>query len=63
MERWLQENQAKYGTRKKELSSNVTDNDSAKMRTSHGAGQGYNGKALTDGKHQVIVHAEAFGRG
>ncbi len=63
LERWLQENQAKYGTTKKEISSNVTDNDSAKMRTSHGVVQGYNSQALTDGKHQVIIHAEAFGRG
>ncbi len=36
LEKWLQENQAKYGTTKKEISSNITDNDSAKMRTSHG---------------------------
>ena len=63
LERWLKENQAKYGTTKKEISSNVTDNDSAKMRTSHGLVQGYNSQALIDAKHQVIVHAEAFGRG
>jgi transposase len=63
LERWLQENQAKYGTTKKEISSNVTDNDSAKMRTSHGIVQGYNSQALVDAKHQVILHAEAFGRG
>jgi transposase len=63
LDRWLKENQAKYGTTKKEISSNVTDNDSAKMRTSHGVVQGYNSQALVDAKHQVILHAEAFGRG
>jgi hypothetical protein len=31
--------------------------------TSHDTIQGYNGQALVDKKHQVIVHAEAFGRG
>jgi transposase len=63
LEKWLQENKAKYGATKKEISSNVTDNDSAKMRTSHGVVQGYNSQALIDAKHQVIIHAEAFGRG
>jgi hypothetical protein len=49
--------------RGKEISSNVTDNDSAKMKTSHGVIQGYNSQALIDAKHQVIIHAEAFGVG
>jgi hypothetical protein len=31
------------------------------MWSSHGPIQGYNGQALIDAKHQVIVHAEAFG--
>ena len=31
------------------------------MLTSHGTIQGYNGQALVDKTHQVIVHAEAFG--
>lgn len=34
-----------------------------KMVTMHGAIQGYNGQALVDNKHQVIVHAEASGKG
>src|SRR4030043_267504 len=32
-----------------------------KIKTSHGGIQGYNGVAVVDDKHQVIVHAEAFG--
>jgi hypothetical protein len=61
--KWLQDNDPKYGTTGKEISSNVTDNESAKMKTSHGVIQGYNSQALIDAKHQVIIHAEAFGRG
>jgi transposase len=60
---WLKANGSKYGTTGKEISSNLTDNDSAKMKTAHGVIQGYNSQALIDGRHQVIVHAQAFGRG
>ena len=63
IEKWLKENDAKIGTTGKETQSNITDNESAKMMTSHGTIQGYNGQTLVDKKHQVIVHAEAFGRG
>jgi transposase len=63
LEKWLQDTAPKYGTTGKEISSNVTDNESAKMKTSHGVIQGYNSQALIDAKHQVIIHAEAFGRG
>jgi transposase/IS5 family transposase len=60
---WLEENDAKIGRQGKEIKSNVTDNESATMATSHGTIQGYNGQALVDDKKQVIVHAEAFGDG
>ena len=63
IETWLAENQPKLGAAGRENQSNITDNDSAKMMTSHGAVQGYNGQALIDAKHQVIVHGEAFGNG
>ena len=64
IDKWLRENDAKISTTTgRELQSNVTDNESAKMKTSHGTIQGYNGQALVDGKHQIIVHAEAFGNG
>jgi hypothetical protein len=59
----LAENQPKPGAAGREKQSNITDNDSATMMTSHGAVQGYNSQALIDGKHQVIVHGEAFGNG
>jgi transposase len=63
MEKWLAENQPKLGAAGREKQSNITDNDSATMMTSHGVVQGYNSQALIDAKHQVIVHGEAFGNG
>jgi hypothetical protein len=33
------------------------------MHTSHVTVQGYNGQAIVDSKHQVIVHGEAIGKG
>jgi transposase len=58
---WLQNNDDKPGKTGKPRKSNITDNESAKMKTSHGVIQGYDGVTTVDGKHQVIVHAEAFG--
>ena len=58
---WLRDNDDKPGKSGKALKSNITDNQSAKMKTSHGVIQGYDGVAVVDGKHQVVVHAEAFG--
>jgi len=58
---WLGENDDKPGKTGKPIKSNITDNESAKMKTSNGVIQGYNGVAATDSKHQVVVHAEAFG--
>jgi hypothetical protein len=63
LEKWLKQNKSRHGTTGKEISSNVTDNESAKMKTAHGVIQGYNSQALIDGKHQVIIHGEAFGNG
>ncbi|MGD8175328.1 transposase, partial [Marinimicrobium sp. ARAG 43.8] len=51
------------GKRPKEVKSNITDNESAKMTTSKGTIQGYNGVATVDKKHQIIVDAQAFGEG
>jgi Transposase DDE domain len=62
-EAFLAANTPKQGKRGKELQSNLTDNESAKMQTGHGVIQGYNSQALVDAKYQVILHAEAFGNG
>ena len=58
---WLKDNDDKPGKTGKPRKSNITDNESAKMKTHRGVIQGYNGVAATDGRHQVIVRAEAFG--
>jgi hypothetical protein len=53
----------KLGASGKPIQSNITDNDSAKIKTGKGVIQGYAGMALVDAKHQVIVGAQAFGAG
>lgn len=60
---WLDDNDDKPGKTGKPRKSNITDNDSAKMKTSKGVIQGYDGVTAVDSKRQVIVHAEAFGQG
>ncbi|MBW1796739.1 MAG: transposase [Deltaproteobacteria bacterium] len=61
IKRWLDANDDKPGKSGRPIKSNITDNDSAKMKTSQGVIQGYDGVATADSKHQVVVHAEAFG--
>jgi len=51
------------GKSKAEVKSNITDNQSAKMKTSKGTIQGYNGVTSADKKHQIIIDAQAFGQG
>jgi len=63
IEDWLNDNGPKIGKQGREVKSNITDNDSALMFTSHGTIQGYNGQAFVDSKHQVIIHGETFGTG
>jgi len=63
IEKFLAVNEPKQGKRGKEVQSNVTDNESAKMVSSHGVLQGYNANALVGEEHQVIVHADVFGDG
>ena len=49
------------GSRGKPVKSNITDPDSAKMTTSKGTMQGYNGIAINDNKRQVILQAQTWG--
>lgn len=65
IEKFLSENEPRIGEGKtgKEVQSNITDTDSAKMVTGHGAQQGYVAVTAADEKHQVVVKAEAFGMG
>jgi len=63
IEKFLADNTPRKGKGKtqKEVKSNITDNESAKMKTSKGTIQGYNGVAAVDKKHQIIIDAQAFG--
>ncbi len=62
---FLKRNEPRQGSgkTKREVKSNITDNESAKMTTSKGTIQGFNGIASVDKKHQVIIDAQAFGSG
>ena len=60
LNQFLEQQKPKLGRDGKEIQSNVIDNESVKMPSSHGVLQGYNAQALVDSKHQVILAAEAF---
>jgi transposase len=62
---FLSENKPRMGKgrRSKEVQSNITDNESAKMTTSKGTIQGVCCVTAADEKHQIITHAQAFGQG
>jgi transposase len=59
---WLKENTDKPGKRKRVVQSNITDNESAKLKSAGGVIQGYNGLAISDQMHQVIVSADIAGQ-
>ena len=61
VKKFLADNDDKVGPSGRVKKSNLTDNESAKMKTGHGVIQGYDGLAVVDAKHQVVVHAQAFG--
>ena len=65
IEKFLRHHEPRKGHSKsgKEVKSSITDNESAKMTTSKGTIQGYNGVAAVDKKHQVVIDAQAFGSG
>jgi len=58
---FLERMDKKIGKSGKEVKSNITDNESAKIRTSEGFIQGYIGLAVSDKHNQIIVSAEAVG--
>jgi transposase len=60
---FLQGHEDKVGKSGRVKQSNITDNESAKMTSSKGVIQGYTAVAMVDGKHQIVVHAEAHGEG
>src|SRR3569832_1084123 len=60
---FLRQSKKKLGPSGNEQKSNVTDLESAKMASSRGVSQGYNGLAVVDERAQIVVHAEAHGSG
>jgi transposase len=62
IQKFLDENEPRMGRQGKEVKSNITDNESVYMKTSHGGIQGYNAQALVN-EEQIIVAAGAFGSG
>lgn len=60
---FLQSAEKKQGPSGNEQKSNLTDPQSAKMSSSRGVLQGYNGLAVVDDRAQIVVHAEAHGSG
>jgi transposase len=63
IERFLATAKEREGAGGEEVKSNITDNESAKIKGAHGYIQGYNGIAIADSAHQVVVAAEVFGSG
>ncbi len=61
IQQFLSCNEDKIGSQGKPVKSNITDPDSAKMTTSKGTIQGYNGIAINDDKHQIILQAQTWG--
>jgi transposase len=60
---FLQCHADKVGAQGRVKQSNITDNESAKMLSSKGVIQGYCAVAAVDRKHQIVVHAQAYGEG
>lgn len=63
IENWLAENTDRKGVNGNIVKSNITDNNSAKLTTSKGVIQGYNGLSMVDSANQIIVCASAYGHG
>jgi transposase len=63
LDTFLETASPKIGISGEEIKSNITDNESAFIQSSHGYIQGYNGIAIADSGNQIIVSAEAIGFG
>jgi len=61
LKEFLATNKEKLGSRGTPVKSNITDPDSAKMTTSKGILQGFNGIAISDSDNQIICQANVCG--
>jgi transposase len=59
LDQFLKTAEKRMGSSAGEVQSNITDPESARIKSPHGYIQGYNGIAIADSAHQVIVSAEA----
>jgi len=57
----LKTHEDRKGSRGEIVKSNVTDNESGKIKGPHGVIQGYNGIASADSENHVIMDANAYG--
>jgi hypothetical protein len=63
IDNFLKTAEPRLGVSGEEVQSNITDNESARIKGPHGYIQGYNGIAVADSGNQVIISAEAVGSG
>ena len=52
----------RIGTSGREVKANITDTESATLKSGSGSLQGYNALAMVDAKHQIVLHAEPVGQ-
>ena len=57
---FLRSHKDKPGKRQKTVKSNITDNESAKMKCAKGVIQGVNAVTVADAKHQVVLGMQVF---
>jgi hypothetical protein len=63
LNRFLKQAEPRIGVAGQEVQSNITDNESALIKSPHGYIQGYNGITIADSGNQIIISAEAVGSG
>ena len=63
LNKFLESAEPKIGAAGTEVQSNITDNESARIKGPHGYIQGYNGIAIADSGNQVIIAGKAIGSG
>ena len=63
LDNFLKTAKPREGVSGQEVQSNITDNESALIKSPHGYIQGYNGITIADSGNQIIISAEAIGSG
>ena len=63
LNQFLETAKPRKGVSSEEIKSNITDNESAFIKSPHGYIQGYNGITIADSGNQIIISAEAVGSG